>query len=171
MAFPWRRGEWPFVAGLAVAAGLFVAAHIAAASTDRVDGALRLDSGKESQRGLANARVDEVTGASKVVVVGSRRYSLVASSHAPRAGENWQVAVTATDGGRPMKATIRADALLNGSTVRHIATTPLRQGVYATHFPWPNNAVGLPLALRFTIDDGTPSESLVYAVRVRPARG
>jgi hypothetical protein len=170
-SFPRRGGEWPFVAGLGVAAGLFGAAHLAGASSNSVDTAIRSDLGKELHGVPAMSRIEEVKGAQAIVTVGSRRYTLVGSSHTPRAGENWQVAVTAMEHAKPMDATVRADAMLNGNVVQSIAHEPLREGVYVAHFPWPAKAVGVPLVLRFTITKGGDSQTFFYAVRVRPAGG
>jgi hypothetical protein len=77
--------------------------------------------------------------------------------------------VLATKGGKPLSAHVRADALVNGSVVRHIGSTALKRGVYVVRFPWPQQAVGVALSLRFTIEDGATSQTFLYPVTVRPA--
>jgi hypothetical protein len=111
---------------------------------------------------------------------------LSAPTHRPKAGKAWPIRVTATSGGRGVRASAYYQFVYNGSVVstqypspsarpgrcpghRECRTLPypFRGSFRDPSIVWPARAVGYPLTFRVVVKAGRSTKKLDYSVRVR----
>ena len=107
-----------------------------------------------------------VTGTRAKVVVGTVTYTMSASTHAPKVGDDWALEAAAMRSGSPVRGRVRVDALFQGAPVQDIDAKRLRAGRYSYHNAWPQQAVGYPLTIRIRVDAGGVEQSFLFDINV-----
>jgi hypothetical protein len=107
-----------------------------------------------------------VTGTHAKVVVGTVTYTMSASTHAPKVGDDWTLEAAAMRSGSPVKGRVRVDALFQGAPVQDIDAKRLRAGRYSYNNAWPQQAVGYPLTIRVRVDAGGVEQIFLFDINV-----
>jgi hypothetical protein len=115
--------------------------------------------------GAAHAPVT-VKGTKAKVVTGSLTFTMSATTHKPKVGDDWKLEATATSNGSPAKGLVRVDALFQGAPVQDIDTKRLVGGRYSYLNKWPQQAVGYPLTIRTRIKAGGIEQVFLFEINV-----
>ena len=108
-----------------------------------------------------------VKGTKAKVVAGPLTFTMSASSHKPKVGEDWALNASATRSGSPISGRVRVDALFQGAPVQDIDSKRLRDGAYSYNNAWPQQAVGYPLTIRIRIDAGGLEQIFLFDINVQ----
>ena len=108
-----------------------------------------------------------VKGTKAKVVAGPLTFTMSASSHKPKVGEDWALNAGATRNGSPISGRVRVDALFQGAPVQDIDSKRLRDGAYSYNNAWPQQAVGYPLTIRIRVEAGGLEQVFLFDINVQ----
>ena len=108
-----------------------------------------------------------VKGTKAKVVAGPLTYTMSASSHRPKVGDDWVLEASAMRSGSPISGRVRVDALFQGAPVQDIDTKRLTDGRYSYSNAWPQQAVGYPLTIRIRITAGGLEQTFLFDIDVQ----
>ena len=108
-----------------------------------------------------------VKGTKAKVVAGPLTFTMSASSHKPKVGEDWTLNAGATRDGSPISGRVRVDALFQGAPVQDIDTKRLKDGTYSYKNAWPQQAVGYPLTIRIRVNAGGLEQAFLFDIDVQ----
>ena len=108
-----------------------------------------------------------VKGTKAKVVAGSVTFTMSASSHTPKVGEDWTLNAGAMRNGSPISGRVRVDALFQGAPVQDIDSERLRDGAYSYNNAWPQQAVGYPLTIRIRVKAGGLEQVFLFDINVQ----
>ena len=108
-----------------------------------------------------------VKGTRSKVVAGAVTFTMSASSHKPKVGDDWALNAGATRNGSPISGRVTVDALFQGDPVQDIDTGRLKGGEYSYNNAWPQQAVGYPLTIRLRLNAGGLEQVFLFDIEVQ----
>jgi hypothetical protein len=91
--------------------------------------------------------------------------ALHAGTHQPKVEAPWPIRITATQNGRPAKASVIYEYLFAGQVVAHRSHYRFT-GHFSDIIKWPASAVGYQLTFRAVVSSGGATVNLDYPVQV-----
>jgi hypothetical protein len=106
------------------------------------------------------------------MVATSPQVTIVTPGHTPKINTHWTYVVHASEGGKPVAASITAQLVdplgtvhpvRFGKLAKNITNTPFK-GSFSDYIVWPPISSGLPLTLRIRVRVGAVLKTLTYVL-------